>query len=380
MAMVFHAEGLDGSEKLLLLAYTNYTDAHGYCWPGVARLAADTGTSVPTVKRVRKKLETKNLLRHQRRTTKKGDAMTNMYRVNLDKLRSMVRSNTDFDDNLLEFDFEPEPEPKPAAKPGHKRAAKPEPEPEPELDSAADDSADDGADADDIDVQAPDQPIVQFDPTPRVRVNGGGVKLTPPPGQNDPTPVQDDPQSLSDPSGDPSVDPELIHHPHPPASDETVDADEGSGGKAAALVVEVEAMLREIRIPTGVRQPGPRSRRWRAVIDRCVTILGDADYGLEIRNLRRNLSVDLNGVRDVLAVWQSRLTDDELPSPPRRPAGQDWPTPVPAEQPPANGSPHPGQPATVPDDERRAALRAAFGVPRGPRFTQRLGAIDQRAV
>lgn len=63
MAMVFAAEGLEGGEKLLLLAFTNYTDPHGYCWPGEERLAEDTGTSVSTVRRTKKKLISSNLVR-----------------------------------------------------------------------------------------------------------------------------------------------------------------------------------------------------------------------------------------------------------------------------------------------------------------------------
>ncbi|WP_327687350.1 helix-turn-helix domain-containing protein [Streptomyces sp. NBC_00467] len=49
MGMVFAAGELDGSEKLLLLSYTNWTDPYGFCWPSEERLADDCGTSRSTV-------------------------------------------------------------------------------------------------------------------------------------------------------------------------------------------------------------------------------------------------------------------------------------------------------------------------------------------
>lgn len=112
MAMVFDADGeLAPMEKLLLLAYCEHTDAHGYCWPGMERLMAMTGMSKSTVIRTRKALEEKNLLRHQRRTTKAGDSNTNMYRVNLTKLSSLKRPQREFDDNVIGLLFEEEPDP-----------------------------------------------------------------------------------------------------------------------------------------------------------------------------------------------------------------------------------------------------------------------------
>ncbi|MEU6017002.1 helix-turn-helix domain-containing protein [Streptomyces sp. NPDC047515] len=105
MAMVFAAGGLEGSEKLLLLAYTNYTDPHGYCWPGEERLAEDTGTSVSTVRRTKKKLINKNLVRSVRRAE-----TSNLARVNLPLLASMARARRAYDDNeidRLSFDGTP---------------------------------------------------------------------------------------------------------------------------------------------------------------------------------------------------------------------------------------------------------------------------------
>lgn len=97
MAMVFRAEGLDGSEKLLLLAYTNYTDPHGYCYPGEERLADDTGTSPSTVRRTKKKLIGRNLLKSVRRAE-----TSNLARVNLPLLASMARERNTYDDNEVD--------------------------------------------------------------------------------------------------------------------------------------------------------------------------------------------------------------------------------------------------------------------------------------
>ena len=102
MALVFAAQGLTGQEKLLLLALTNYTDAHGYCWPGIDRLAEDTGTSPATVKRTTQALIKKDLLRKKRRTSPHGHTITNMYRVNLRKLTAMRRPDRRYDDDLLD--------------------------------------------------------------------------------------------------------------------------------------------------------------------------------------------------------------------------------------------------------------------------------------
>jgi hypothetical protein len=110
MAMVFAAEGLDGPEKLLLLAYTNYTDPHGYCWPGEDRLAEDTGTSPSTVRRTKKKLIAKNLVKSVRRAE-----TSNLARVNLPLLASMARERRAYDDNEVErlsFDSPTSPPPK----------------------------------------------------------------------------------------------------------------------------------------------------------------------------------------------------------------------------------------------------------------------------
>lgn len=103
MGLVFAAEGLDGAEKLLLLAYCNRTDDHGYCWPGQKRLVDDCGTSAATVKRVKKSLLDKGLISSVRRVHPvTGDPITNLTRVNLRLLEQMARPKTAYDDNVIE--------------------------------------------------------------------------------------------------------------------------------------------------------------------------------------------------------------------------------------------------------------------------------------
>ena len=112
MAMVFAAEGLDGGEKLLLLAYTNYTDPHGYCWPSEQRLADDCGTSLSTVARQKRSLKKRGLLKSVRRMNPRtGEPISNLSRVNLPLLASMRRSDRPYDDNLVqEISFDPDDE------------------------------------------------------------------------------------------------------------------------------------------------------------------------------------------------------------------------------------------------------------------------------
>lgn len=103
MAMVFAAEGLDGGEKLLLLAYTNYTDPHGYCWPSEHRLADDCGTSVSTVARQKRSLKKRGLLKSVRRINPRtGEPISNLSRINLPLLASMRRRDRTYDDDLVQ--------------------------------------------------------------------------------------------------------------------------------------------------------------------------------------------------------------------------------------------------------------------------------------
>ncbi|MGW4270842.1 helix-turn-helix domain-containing protein [Streptomyces seoulensis] len=103
MAMVFAAEGLDGGEKLLLLAYTNYTDPHGYCWPSEHRLADDCGTSVSTVARQKRSLKKRGLLKSVRRINPRtGEPISNLSRINLPLLASLGRPARGYDDDMVQ--------------------------------------------------------------------------------------------------------------------------------------------------------------------------------------------------------------------------------------------------------------------------------------
>lgn len=147
--LVFQAEGLNPTEKLVLLAYCNYTDPHGYVWAGVDRIAADTGASPSTVKRVRAALRARGLLATKRRVNPRtGESIPNLTRINLELLESMRRTPREYNDNLVEdltFDEEPP------------RASK---------------------------ETASDLRIGQSDPRANLRIGqsdpGGGVNLTPP--------------------------------------------------------------------------------------------------------------------------------------------------------------------------------------------------------
>ncbi|MFJ4084999.1 helix-turn-helix domain-containing protein [Streptomyces iakyrus] len=192
ISMVLDAEGLDGPEKLLLIAFCNYTDAHGYCWPGQNRLVDDTGTSAATVKRVKKKLIEKKLIASQRRLDPKtGEPISNLTRVNLELLAAMKRKPTDYDDNMVErltFDADV---PLPTKK---RKAAK---------------SADTGADQ----VTAQDEPDPVDNPgTPSDLLTdqdepGPELKMSPTPDQDEtdlppnlsPGSGQDEPLTVSDP-------------------------------------------------------------------------------------------------------------------------------------------------------------------------------------
>ncbi|MGI5122821.1 helix-turn-helix domain-containing protein [Marinactinospora thermotolerans] len=103
MQMVFDAEGLDHSEKIVLLAYCNYTDAYGYVWAGVPRISDDTGASASTIKRVRKTLRQRGLLATKRRVDPRtGRSTSNITRINLERLAAMKRAPREYDDNVIE--------------------------------------------------------------------------------------------------------------------------------------------------------------------------------------------------------------------------------------------------------------------------------------
>ncbi|MGW9447055.1 helix-turn-helix domain-containing protein [Bacillus mobilis] len=109
MQMVFDAGDLSGSEKAVLLAYCNHTDAHGYTWAGVERVADMTGFSAKTVKNVRKALKERNLLRSSARVERSGRRKTDISRINLTKLASLKLPPREYKDNVIaELEFEDE--------------------------------------------------------------------------------------------------------------------------------------------------------------------------------------------------------------------------------------------------------------------------------
>lgn len=172
MAMVFAADGLNGSETLLLLGYTNYTDPHGYCWPSEKRLADDCGTSVSTVARTKRALIERGLVKSVRRVNPKtGEPISNLTRVNLPLLASMKRKSKHYDDDVIgEITFEEAAE------------------------------APNGASSNDPaeDKTAPDLLTSQSDSYPPSDCYAPPVNMTG-------TPLQSDSQSTIDPSVDPSV-------------------------------------------------------------------------------------------------------------------------------------------------------------------------------
>lgn len=106
MQMVFDAEGLTSGEKAILLAYCNFTDPHGYCWPGVERIADMTAYSDRGIKKIRKALIERGLLATSSRVNAQGVRTTNITRVNLDKLASMRMPEKTYKDNVVhELEF-----------------------------------------------------------------------------------------------------------------------------------------------------------------------------------------------------------------------------------------------------------------------------------
>ncbi|MET8717447.1 helix-turn-helix domain-containing protein [Streptomyces sp. NPDC004735] len=192
IAMVLEAEGLDGAEKLLLIAYCNRTDDYGYCWPGQHRLADDCGTSIATVKRVKKRLVEKQLIASKRRLDPKtGEPISNLTRVNIELLESMRRPPRSYDDNVIEqITFSAE-----AARPTKKKKA-----PKAAKEGSDQVRAQDEPDPVDNADQGSDQVRAQDEPDP-------GLKMSPPRGQDEP----DHGVNLSPTTG--QVEPLTLSHP-----------------------------------------------------------------------------------------------------------------------------------------------------------------------
>ncbi|MEE1764447.1 helix-turn-helix domain-containing protein [Streptomyces sp. SP18BB07] len=319
IAMVLEAEGLDGPEKLLMIAYCNRTDDHGYCWPGQQRLADDCGTSPATVKRVKKKLVEKKLIASQRRLDPKtGEPITNLTRVNLELLAAMKRRPTDYDDNVIEritFDAD-------APLPQKKRKA-----PKGTGQDADQVMAQDEPDPVDNPGTSPDLLRDQVEPDPQ-------LKMSPTPGQVEP----DVPPKLSPTSG--QVEPLNLSHPpekpqgtvlpsvgatEPPSMEGRTDGKK-SPQQEIPLTEGVRFLTTLGEAHPKLRITGKPLRDQGAVVD----ILFARGWKDEVlwELLTRPLPVPLR--KDVSAIIAKRLSDAlDSPLPGPRRTWEDEPTPTP---------------------------------------------------
>ena len=101
MGMTFKAAGIKNPIKAVLVAYCNYTDAHGVCWPSEERIADDCGVSRSTVQRAKRWLIAEGLMKTMRRKNTKGEPIPNLSRINVRKLKSMARPEHDYGDDVI---------------------------------------------------------------------------------------------------------------------------------------------------------------------------------------------------------------------------------------------------------------------------------------
>lgn len=90
MSLVFAARGLQGNEKLLLLAYLAQADENGVAQPTQKDLVAACGTSLSTVMRANRALISKGLISLTRRfDPETGDPIASQCRIQLDALAAL---------------------------------------------------------------------------------------------------------------------------------------------------------------------------------------------------------------------------------------------------------------------------------------------------
>lgn len=265
MAMVFRASGLDGGEKLLMLAYTNHTDHHGYCWPSEQRLADICGTSLSTVARQKRSLKAKGLLKSVRRINPKtGEPISNLTRINLPLLESMRRQDRAYDDDLMQqitFDEAPE------------------------------------------------------HPGDLLKCHSDGYPLSDrqvPPSKMTGTPCQSDRQTLIDPSGETTT----SSRPTAVLLAQSASQDGGGGGDAPQQPEVPDAVAAAFvdRLPYRGRIPGPRQRDH--LISRVSAALA---AGWTEMALRVQLTEETDSAKSLAAVYRHRLEPEQLPAAPPLP-------------------------------------------------------------
>lgn len=256
MAMVFAADGIEAKARLLLLAYTNRCDDHGFCWPGEDRLVAETGMSASTVRRAKKTLTDMGLVKSIRRPD-----TSSMTRINLKLLASMRRPDREYDDNLMQkFGF-------------------------------AEDVMEAPERASDLRTGHPDLWDRSTWPV-------GEVILTCGPGQDD----------LKTPS-EPSVEPPPSSVPHEPPVEGAPGG--GGGGDAAQQGEDKRAAVFVDGLPYRGRLPGPKQRKNLVRAAAAAFAGGWTEDALE-----RQLTADTGNAKSMGAVYGYRLEPENLPAPP----------------------------------------------------------------
>src|SRR5690606_28307586 len=106
MVAVFEADaakyGLQTRHKALLLAYANPSNKHGYCWPGTKLLMNETGMGESTLQRVKAELVDMDLIGVKPRFAADGSQISNLVRLNVERLRAMRWEGRDDTEDLID--------------------------------------------------------------------------------------------------------------------------------------------------------------------------------------------------------------------------------------------------------------------------------------